>query len=249
LAPLKTPVKIALVSYTNTLPFQWALKHNPPDWPISIISDYPSRCAEYLLSGAADIALLPVGQLKDLAHYTICSPIGIAANGPVDSVKVYSQVPLNQIKTLLLDYQSKTSAALVQLLCRHYWKIHPEFKVTSAGFEQDIQNTTAALVIGDRTFAMNGRYPFEFDLAEHWYMYTGMPFVFAVWVSLKPLDDRFLLGFETCLNFGLNHIDDVITNRPKTEQAFLTTYLKHRINYRIDAEKHKALQYFLALIS
>ncbi|NBY10763.1 MAG: hypothetical protein EBQ77_07165 [Sphingobacteriia bacterium] len=116
LAPLKTPVKIALVSYTNTLPFQWALKHNPPDWPISVISDYPSRCAEYLLSGAADIALLPVGQLKDLAHYTICSPIGIAANGPVDSVKVYSQVPLNQIKTLYWI----TSLKPLQLWCSCY---------------------------------------------------------------------------------------------------------------------------------
>lgn len=248
MAPLKTPVKIALVSYTNTLPFQWALKHSPPDWPISVISNYPSRCAEYLLSGAADIALLPVAQLADLAHYTICSPIGIAANGRVDSVKVYSHVPLNQIKILLLDYQSKTSAALVQVLCQKFWNIHPEFKATILGFENLIQDTTAALVIGDRTFAMNGNYPFEFDLAEQWYGFTKMPFVFAVWVSLKPLDPDFIKQFEACLKIGLLHIDDAITTRPKSEHAFLNTYLKHRIDYIVDDQKHKALNQFLTFI-
>lgn len=246
---MKPLVKIALVGYTNTLPYQWALKHKAPDWPIEVITDYPSRCADALLSGAADMALLPVGQLKDLKTYTICCPYGIAANKRVDSVKVYSRVPLQHIECLLLDYQSKTSVALVQLLCSKYWHITPQFKSTSAGFEQLINNSTAALVIGDRTFSMNGNYPYEYDLAEHWFNFTGMPFVFAVWVSLKPLDANFLKAFEACMHSGIMHIDDAISSKPTSEHAFLTTYLKQRIDYHIDASKQNALQHFLNLIS
>ncbi len=248
MALLKTPVKIAMVEYTNTLPFQWAIKHQPLQWPYELHQYYPRKCAHALMQGAADLALLPVGQLSALNNYHICSPFGISANGRVDSVKLYSEVPLQNITELLLDYQSATSVALAKLLCKTLWNIQPVFIETQPGFEKNISGNKAGIVIGDRTFSMNGHFPLELDLSEQWQIHTRLPFVFAVWVSLKPLDPDFLTAFEACLSYGISNIDRAILTRPSPEHKLLHTYLKQRIEYRLDDRKYKALEMFLNLL-
>ena len=119
------------------------------------------------------------------------------------------------------------------------------------GFEDQIDGDSAAVVIGDRTFALNGTYPFEYDLAEEWQKFTGLPFVFAAWVSTKKLNTDFIEGFNEVLKSGVLQIplairEDFIPGLLSPEKTL--DYLSNKISYQLDSEKRKGLQLFLDYI-
>ena len=176
---------ICIVNYLNTKPFLYGLEKSGLTKVIDLQKDIPSVCAEKLINGVVDIGLVPAAALPKLDNYQILTDYCIGAVGKVDSVKLFSNVPLNEIKNILLDYQSQTSVNLVQILCSEFWKINPLFINTTIGFENSIKDNDAAVIIGDRTFIIQNTYPFEYDLAQEWQKFTGLPFVFAVWASKK----------------------------------------------------------------
>ncbi|MBK7669113.1 MAG: hypothetical protein IPJ32_18285 [Sphingobacteriaceae bacterium] len=148
-------IKISIVSYFNTLPFRFGIKHSELFAGMDLQEDIPSICAQKLKFNQVDIGLVPVALLPELDNYKIITDYCIGANGKVDSVKLYSQVPLNEIKSVTLDYQSRSSIKLTKVLNKFYWKQNFEFKDAKPGYEQNISGTNAAVVIGDRTFALN----------------------------------------------------------------------------------------------
>ena len=187
---------LSIVNYYNTTPFLYALNKSALKHQLDIQLDIPSVCAQKLKNNQVDIGLVPVAILPELLEYEIISDYCIGANGKVDSVKLFSQVPLNEITHVLLDYQSKTSVTLVQVLNKHYWKMPFTFINATIGFEQNIQGTTAAVIIGDRTFGIQNQYPYQYDLAEEWKKYTNLPFVFACWASCKKIDATVIQTIE-----------------------------------------------------
>lgn len=238
-------IRVSAVSYLNTRPFTYGLEKQPVDG-LSLSLDMPSECARKLLEGEADIGLVPVAVLPLLKQYEIISDYCIGAVGAVKSVKLYSQVPPEQIETVLLDYQSRTSVTLVRVLAAELWKISPQWKPAAAGFEQQVSGTTAAVVIGDRTFALNGTFAYEYDLAEGWMQLTGLPFVFAAWVSTVPLSAAFLESFNSALRFGVTHIPAMLSENPQVAAIpGAAAYLTESIRYELDAEKRKGLELFL----
>ena len=180
-------IRVSAVSYLNTLPFLYGINNSEIKSQLDLSLDMPSDCAKKLLSGEVDLGLVPVAILPQLKEYHIVSDYCIGAVGNVDSVALYSDVPLNEIKEIYLDYQSKTSVNLVQILAEKYWNISPKWINAKAGFENKIQGTTAAIIIGDRTFNLPKSYQYKYDLAEQWLEFTGLPFVFACWVANKEL--------------------------------------------------------------
>ena len=86
------------------MPYKWALKRSDLLDKIDLQEDIPSICAQKLKFGQVDIALVPVALLPELNSYFIETDFCISADGKVDSVKLYSEVPLNKIKTIILDY-------------------------------------------------------------------------------------------------------------------------------------------------
>jgi chorismate dehydratase len=244
-------IRISIVNYTNTLPFKWALKRHPLLERIDLQEDIPSICAQKLKYKQVELALVPVALLPELDHYHIETDYCIGANGKVDSVKLYSQVPLDQLKTVTLDYQSKSSITLTRVLFRFFWKYEVQFLDARPGFEEQITGGNAAVVIGDRTFRMNGRYAYEFDLAEVWKSFTGLPFVFAAWVSTTQLERNFVDTFNTVLRSGIEHLEQAVAEEtsPRTLSTEDTLfYLTKRIDYRLDDGKRKALALFLDYI-
>src|SRR5690242_8821649 len=109
-------IKISIVNYTNTLPFKWALKNSDIMEKIDLQEDIPSICAQKLKFGQVDLALVPVALIAELPEHHIETEFCIGAHGKVDSVKLYSHVPLKEIETVTLDYQSKTSITLAKVL-------------------------------------------------------------------------------------------------------------------------------------
>jgi chorismate dehydratase len=250
--PIAEKVRISIVSYTNTIPFRWGLAASGLSEEIDLYEDIPSECARKLLAGEADLALLPVAVLPLLDKFHIVSQFCIGADGVVDSVKLYSEVLVNEVKEVLLDYQSRTSVALARILFRKHWKHGVTFTDAAPGFEDSVTGTTAAVVIGDRTFSLNGRYKFEFDLAEEWKKFTGLPFVFAAWTSKRPLDAQFVRKFNEALAFGVANTERAVSELPipsSITRKQATDYLKHRIDYNFDDRKQKALDRFLQFVS
>ncbi len=145
-------LKISVVSYLNSKPFIYGLEHSDLMNEIDLQLDIPSTCAQKLMDGIVDIGLVPVAIIPKLKEAHIISDYCIGAVGKVASVCLYSEVPLNEIKTILLDYQSRTSVTLVKVLAREHWKISPEWQNASENFENSVSGTTAAVIIGDRTF-------------------------------------------------------------------------------------------------
>ncbi len=240
---------ISIVGYTNTLPFQYGINQSSIKEQINLSLDIPSVCASKLKSGEVDLGLVPVALLPELSNYTIQTDYCIGAIEKVDSVKLFSKVELNKIETILLDYQSKTSINLVKILCQYYWNIHPKFVNASEGFENSIEGTTAAVIIGDRTFDILDTYPHEYDLSEEWYKYCNLPFVFACWVSTKEIDKDFLFHFNKALTLGVNKISEAVKLYTKQHNTFsVEDYLLNKISYDFSKLKQKGLDKFLDLL-
>ncbi|MGE0635515.1 MAG: menaquinone biosynthetic enzyme MqnA/MqnD family protein [Bacteroidia bacterium] len=237
-------IRISAVSYLNSLPFVYGLNHSALKEQCYISLDIPSLCAEKLISGKVDVGLIPVAAIPQVANAHIISDYCIGANGKVKTVCLFSEVPLNEIKTVLLDYQSRTSVMLVKILAREFWKINPEFVNAEAGFETKINGTTAAVVIGDRAFDLSPSY--IYDLAEEWKKFTKLPVVFACWVANKDLPSSFISEFNNALKNGLANIDKTLEEFPPTvvNNTEAKKYLTENISYDFDSEKKKALKLF-----
>jgi len=247
----KQAIKISIVNYTNTLPFKWALKKSDLLARIDLQEDIPSICAQKLKFKQVDLALVPVALLSELPHYFIETDYCIGAFKKVDSVKLYSQVPLNEIETITLDYQSKSSIKLTKILCKFFWKINPKFIDAAPGFEKNTKDRNASVVIGDRTFELNGTHLFEYDLAEEWFKFTGLPFVFAAWVSTEKLNEAFIKEFNAVLKYGVDFCFAAINesaNQLSISKEKAIEYLTQRIDYKLDDDKRKAMELFLSYI-
>lgn len=242
--------KISAVSYLNAKPFIYGLQHSPIIKKIDLQLDIPSVCAQKLVDGKVDVGLVPVATIPHLKEYHIIGDYCIGAEGKVSSVMLYSNVPLAQISEVLLDYQSRTSVALVQILAANLWKIKPQWTKAGKGYENQVKDTTAAVIIGDRTFGLEGKYPYSYDLAEEWQKLTGLPFVFACWVANKKLSQHFINDFNVALKFGLNNRLNLASELAKSYPAIdIANYLYQSIQYTYDAPKTKALDLFLHYLS
>jgi chorismate dehydratase len=242
--------KVTAVSYLNTKPFLYGLYSSPLIEYLDIELNPPAVCAEKISSGKADIGLIPVGALLDLPSFEIISNYCIGAKGEVKTVCVFSEVPLEQIETLMLDYQSRTSVKLVQLLLNEHWKKSVILQHASPGYIEKIKGNTAGLVIGDKAIELLSKYKYTYDLSQEWYHYTGgLPFVFAVWVSIKPLEPLFESLFNKACKEGIERIPELtkIIPNPNTEFS-LKKYLEENISYEFDEEKQASLNQFLTYI-
>lgn len=243
--------KVSLVSYLNTLPFLKGLEEDTLlQNQMELSKDIPSICAKKLIEGEVDLGLIPVAVIPKIESPVLLNNYCIGATGEVHTVLLLSEVPLEEIESIYLDYQSRTSVKLCQLLCRDYWKIQVKFIDARPGFEEKISGNTAGLIIGDRTFNLPERLKYRYDLSEAWYKWTNLPFVFAAWVANKNLDQQFINQFSKALEQGLEAKDQIIA---KFENEFISkdvleSYLNNSIEYHLDEKKKQGMNLFLEKI-
>jgi len=243
-------IKTVAVSYLNTKPLLYGLYQHGSDRYLDIRLAMPSLCAEQLISGEADLGLIPVGALHALDHYEIISDYCIGAVGKVQTVCLFANKPIDQIKRCYLDYQSRTSVELVQLLAREYWKYDWEWIPATEGFEDKIGDDTAAVIIGDRCIPLLKKHPYIYDLAEEWFNWTQLPFVFAVWVATKPIPASVIGDMNKAFRLGIDRIPQLINVLPDNKSDFdLEYYFKYAISYELTEEKRKGLELFLQKIN
>jgi len=215
---------------------------------IELVGAYPSKLAEMLVNDEIDLGLIPVAVIPELPTHYIVGNYCIGAQAEIASVALFSEVPMNEIKKVYLDYQSRTSVALLKYLMKEYWGINPEIiKSSNEDYRKEIKGTTAGLVIGDRALEQRKISTFIYDLGSDWRAITGLPFVFAAWVSTKKLSDEFINQFDAANAMGLQHIDEIVAAE-NYDLYDLKKYYTLHLSYNLDEKKRKGLERFLQVI-
>lgn len=242
-------MRLSAVSYLNTKPFIYGLFRSDLAGEIELSLDIPSMCAQKLLTGEVDVALAPVAVIPELPEAFLVSDYCIGSVGTVKTVCIYSEKPLSEVKIIYQDFHSRTSVALTRILCEHYWKIRPEFIPATPGYEAKIGGDAAGLIIGDRAIGQEKRFARVYDLGEAWTAWTGLPFVYAAWVSVKPLHPGLVARFNAALQAGLDHIPELTKILPTMPGFDVEKYFRENISYDLDEAKWLALNRFLGLVA
>jgi chorismate dehydratase len=209
----------------------------------------PSECARQLVAGEADIALVPVAVIPELPEAHIISDYCIGTDGAVATVCVYGDVPLKEMTSIYLDHHSRTSVMLTRLLLKEYWNHEVTFLEAEEGYIDRIGGTVGGLVIGDRTIGLDRRFDHVYDLGEAWKSHTGLPFVFAAWVSVRKLDEDFVTRFNEALKEGMDHLPELQLLLSSPHPDFnLVEYFTRFIDYDLDLRKREALERFLMFV-
>lgn len=242
-------LKVVAVSYLNTKPLLYGLLRSPLASQLDLSLQIPSACAQRLRDGQADLGLVPVAIIPELPEWHLVSNFCIGANGPVKTVCLYGDRPLESWDSVLLDYHSRTSVALTQLLFSEYWQRDVDFILAQPGYETQIGGTRGGLIIGDRTIGMEQRYPYVYDLGAAWQQFTGLPFVFAAWISNRPLGAEVNTNFDAAFQQGVALIPELKYLLPTPHPDFdLEAYFTNNISYELDAPKRQSLELFLRLL-
>jgi chorismate dehydratase len=240
-------IKVGAVSYLNTKPLIYGFQNGSMEERIELIQDYPANIASMLLSNKIDIGLVPIAIIPKMTTPHIISDYCIGCNGAVASVCLFSDVPIEEVKEVMLDYQSRTSAQLTKILLKEYWKVEPKLINAKEYFRDNIKADCAGLVIGDRAFQQRKVSTYIYDLGEAWYMHTGLPFVFAAWVSNNQQDNFFITEFNKATAVGLSYIPEIVAESPY-HLFDLQQYFTNCISYDFNNEKRKGMELFLQKI-
>jgi chorismate dehydratase len=236
-------IRISAVAYTNTKPFIYGIEKSKLLNQIDLSLDIPSDCAYKLINNQVDIGLIPVAAIPFVPNANIVANYCIGSVGAVNSVFIFSNVPVAEIKTIKLDLQSRTSNQLAQVLLKFHFKVDVDFISDQEAL------TDAIVLIGDRTFGRKQDFAYAYDMGEEWMKFTGLPFVYAAWVANKQISSTFIAEFNEALSFGLAHRNELLKELPTQSNFDLEDYLLNKLDFELTAEKRKALDLFLSYIT
>ena len=247
-------LRIGAVSYLNTKPLIHGLSRRLSD--CELVLDLPSRLADGLTTADLDVALIPsVEFLRGGEELAILSNACIACRGKVRSVRLLFRCPPRQVKTLALDEGSRTSAVLAQVLLHERFGIRPKLLPLPIEADYEPCPADAVLVIGDRAMRIDsGLYAADWDLGQHWWDWTGLPFVFAMWVfrqSSLSLDQRAAIGraLEDARDGGVQQVAAIAAaeapgHRLSVEDC--VSYFTRQLHFTLGTEERAGLDLFRA---
>lgn len=253
------PLRVSAITYLNTAPLMWDFEHGSRTAELrkqfAIGYTTPSRCAQMLADGSADIGIIPVAAYATIPGLRILSDVAIASKNAVRSILLVSKFPIERIRTVALDTSSRTSAALVQLLFAEHWRQGVEFTQAEPNLETMLAHHNAALLIGDPALLVDRSHYLTWDLAEEWRALTGRAFVFAFWAIREgAASDEDLARaadvFNASRDEGIRNtalIADEWSRKLPLTQETIRTYLHHNIHYYLDAENIAGMKLFFQL--
>ena len=251
------PLRISAISFLNTAPLMWDFENGESAERLKaefkVSYTIPSRCAQQLKEGSADIGIIPVAAYTEIPDLAIVPDVAIAAKNKVRSILLVSKVPLDKIRSVATDDSSRTSAALVEIYLRKFVGLDPGFTRQKPSLKEMLQWHDAALLIGDPALqAATGNY-FVFDLAEEWRRWTGRPFVFAFWAVRKAALQQRGGGpgiprvFQQSRDHGVQHIAEIASTwatKLNLSTQLVREYLTDNVDYSLDDENLEGLRLF-----
>ncbi len=236
------------MSYLNTKPLLYGLEHGQLSDQVELVLDYPANLVRLLNSNQIDIGLIPVGALPSLGDHQIISDYCIGTEGEVASVAVFSEVPMEEIDTVFLDYQSRTSVLLCKILFEKHWNKSVQFiDAQDNSYIERIKGNVAGLVIGDRALSIRHRFNYIYDLGLGWKEMTGFPFVFAVWVSKQEISGEFIPLFNEANGMGLSKINLIINHNNESSYP-MEMYFRKNISYLLTEDMRESMRLYLSFL-
>lgn len=247
---LTQQLQIGAVSYLNSRPLIEGLEDLLPC--ANLVLDYPSRLADSLSAGRLDVALIPSIEYFRRPGYEVVSDACVAARGEVLSVKLYCRVHPGDIRRLALDEGSRTSAALTKVILAERYGVIPQTEPLKMESTTRDSTADAVLLIGDRAMHDPAESFVEvMDLGKVWYDWTGLPFVFAMWVARQEADTD---GIDDVLSYardlGLERIAEIAAEeapRLGLTQTVAYNYLTKNLHYHMTSAERSGLKLFCEL--
>jgi chorismate dehydratase len=215
-------MRLGRIPYINCRPVYGAIDRGVVSVPAELVTGTPAELNDLLVAGELDVSVISAVEYARHGKDLVLLPeLAISCDGPVRSVLLFSRRKVGMLegRTVLLSASSRTSVALLELLCREVWKIRPRF-VEARAEAADLEQLAglphdAVLVIGDPALLLSARgtYPFRVDLGAEWKQWTGLPFVFAVWAARRSADGQAVRRIHHALlesrAWGLAHLDEL----------------------------------------
>jgi len=269
-------LRISVVQYLNTVPLVRGFTHGPLQGKYDLSFTLPSLCAEALRSGAADVAIIPAIEYQRIPRLVVLPDLSIASKERVRSLLLVSKTPIREVRRIALDRSSRSTQALVRILCEDRWSIAPEFSQATPDAAEMLQSADAALLIGDPALRLaiqaeqcvkpgaDGEWICRgaqvglpqssklhlYDVVHEWWQLTERPAVLAVWAARPEVAVPGLIAdFSASLAFGLAHLPAICAEAARGLQLpekELSLYLRTNIDYSLDAENLKGLSEFFA---
>lgn len=249
-------LRVSAISFLNTAPLMWGFDHEDLRRQFEVHYTVPAACAQELRAGVADIGIIPVIAYQTIPDLVAVPGVSIAADGPVRSILLISQKPMEQIKTVAVDSSSRTSVALCRVLMRKWFGGQRVFTAMEPKLETMLSEADAALIIGDPALTVDHSRYICYDLAKEWKRLTGKPFVFAFWaVRTAALEGRKVdlpRIFQTSRDHGLLHenVEKLAREwapRVGISEDDVKSYLTKNIQYSLDKAQLEGLQLFYEL--
>lgn len=236
--------KIVLVNYLNSKPFEYGLKNHDVNSGFDIITTTPAQCAALYEDYTSDIALVPVGALRQFSDYKIITDFCIGCDGEVRTVCIFSNEKLENCTRLLLDNHSRTSVLLSKLVIEEYLNLNLSYHPLNVT-DYVMNEGDAVLMIGDKVFEHENKFRYKYDLGSLWKEWTGLPFVFAVWIAREnKINAITVQELNESFQYGIAHLPQII-QKESNEHLDLYYYFSNNIQYMLDENKRSALQLFL----
>ena len=243
-------IRLGAVSYLNARPLVYGLESRHD---FSLRFDVPSRCADLLHEGAIDIGLVPSIEYLRGGDLSVVPGLAIASRGEVRSVALYATKDIADVRSIALDTSSRTSVALVSVLCARAFGITPVLESAAPDLDAMLTTADAALIIGDNALfqsAVRGPGPAveKIDLGEVWTRMTGLPFVYAFWAGKKGvLSGEHLQALSAARNAGTKKPQEIAAAyypESAERQAVAVRYLQDNIKYHLGDEERAGLETF-----
>ena len=258
----------------NTAPLVWGFTNGPLRGKYELAFTVPSQCAEALRGGAADVAIIPAIEYARIDDLVVLPDLAIASRRQVRSLLLIAKKPIAQARGIALDRGSRSTQALVRILCADHWKIAPEFSEAAPELPRMLREADAALLIGDPALRVSivvenaarrgvsgelvcsgsvagitdGESLYIYDVVEEWRRATGLPAVLAVWAARREVvTPELVQDFLASRDYGMGRIAEISAAAAKELNlpvAALEKYLRENIDFTLSAENQKGLEHY-----
>ena len=249
---MTTRFQLAASSYLNSAPLIWSFLHGSKRGHVNFVEAVPARCAQLLSEEQVEGALVPVIEYQRIAGGALVPDVCVGSQKEVLSVVLVSKdAELEHVRSVALDESSRTSATLVKVIFREFLDHEPAWTSRSPNIEEMLELNDAALIIGDpgMTFPRSGLK--VWDMASLWRQYTGLGFVFAMWMVRDEAVERARsIDFEGARDEGVSHVEEIVAEyeqkipMPVNE---LRKYLTENIVFHVDDSMKRGLELYFEL--
>ena len=249
---MTTPFRLAASTYLNSAPLIWSFLNGSRRGHVDFVDAVPARCAELLSRNEVEGALVPVIEYQRIPDGSLVPDVCVGSQKEVLSVVLVSKdTELEQIRSVALDESSRTSATLVKVIFREFLDHEPAWTVRTPNLEEMLERNDAALIIGDPGMTFQRAGLKVWDMAALWRKYTGLGFVFAMWMVRDEAVERArMVDFAAARDEGVAQVEHIVAEyKDKIPMSLqdLRKYLTENIVFRVDESMERGLRLYYEL--